>query len=179
MDFFDNENMSSNTETVSNLVETFIINYTKSEFLHRFESNTTEIIDYFRSFVKDISSDINEYNLKIVKKNVISSYNFISQVLEVKEDISISININYDNVATHYTGLKTETSILLNDVITNKITNLSDFRKEFNKLYSELQIYNQFKFLRPTLKELDGFITESNDYTGSIINWLSAPSNSK
>ncbi len=110
MDFFDNESSSSNTETVSNLVETFLINYTKSEFLHRFlnillyqgdfgtissESNTTEIIDYFRSFVKDISSDISEYNLKIVKKNVISSYNFIRQVLEVKEDISISININY------------------------------------------------------------------------------------
>ncbi len=39
-------------------------------------------------------------------------------------------------------------------------------------MYSELQIYNQFKFLRPTLKELDGFITDSNNYSGSIINWL-------
>lgn len=189
MDFYDNDNINSmsTTETISNLVETFIVNYTRSDFLHRFlniilyqgdfgtisaESNTTEIIDYFGSFIKDITSDISDYNLKIVKKNVIGSYNFIKQILEVKEDISVSININYDNVTTHYTGLKTETLILLNEVLENKITNLSDFRKEFNKLYSEIQIYNQFKYLRPTLKDLDHFIEESNDYSGSIVNWL-------
>jgi len=187
MDFFDNENTSSSPETVSNLVETFIINYTKPEFLHRFlnillyqgdfgtissESNTTEIIDYFKSFVKDITNDVKDYDLKIVKKNLLANYSFIDMILEIKEDISISININYDNVATHYTGLKTETAILLNDVIENRITNLSDFRKEFNTFYSELQIYNQFKFLRPTLKELDVFIQESNDYSGSVLNWL-------
>lgn len=183
MNFFETE---SKEETVSNLVEVFIINYTKNEFLHRFlnvllyqgdfgsisSENTTEIIEYFKQFVNDIINDIKNYDLKIIKKNILANYSFINMILEVKEDISISVNITYDNVLTHYTFLKTETSVLLNEIIENKITNLSDFRKEFNILYSELQIYNQFKFLRPTLKNLDSFIDESNHYNGSIVNWL-------
>lgn len=191
MDLFSDE---IHDEVSSNLIETFLTNYTRQDFLKRYvnvllyqgdfgtissDSNTTEIIEYFKEFVRDITSDIKNYNFKIVKKNVFDNYTFISNLLEIKEDSAISVGIGYDNVLVHYTGLKTETSILLNDVIENKIQNLTEFRKEFNFLYSEIQIFNQFKILRPSVTELDKFVSESNNYSGSIVNWLSAPSNSK
>lgn len=168
------------------LLKSFISNYTSETFFSEiisialypadFGSGSSlmrkeSIIDYIRSFLKDI--------VQMVQKNQFPNQNqikkqagMISSILTVRESAA---NINYDNIFQYIAPPDLAGKKLINTAIQNKITNLENFKENLNNVITTINLYTEVKSISSNFILYDCLIDSIEQSTaGSIFDSIKA-----
>lgn len=182
--------VAQNFTTLSNnsFYNSFLLNYTNNEFILNFfnvclyqsnfdviitSNNNTEILTYFKSFLKNISKDVKASadTLNIPVKNYLNTLYILQQILEIRGDISSRL-LSYDNILVHFPNSDPNIVKLFQEVSDNRYTTIQEFRTHLDKLIGEIKVYNETQVLKNIINQWYLLYNEVSEGNSSALTWL-------
>ena len=162
------------------LLKSFISNFTSETFFAEIVSlvlypadfgnsatlmKSDSIIDYFRSFLKDIVLTATKYNFSN-QIQIRRQTELISSILAVRE--STPFVVSYDNISQYINVPDLAAKKVLQTAISNKITSLDNFKEGLSTTINIINAYNEIKSIASNLLLYDYLIDSVDQNTQSI-----------
>lgn len=170
----------------TSIYDSLLVKYTNKDFLKKFInvciyqsdfnvaglSNNTEVIKYFRGFLKDLSDDVKTSNsINIQQKPLNNMIHIIRKILDIRED-SLGKLLTYDTVTKHFNTADIQCSKVLEDVKLNRIPNVQVFKSELEEITKNIQVYSEMKQVKLIFTEQDFLRSEMSKSDISPLNFL-------
>jgi len=173
-------NLPAKQVSQKSLLKSFISNFTSETFFSEIVSlalypadfgnngtlmKTDSIIDYFRSFLKDIVITATKYNFSN-QIQIRRQTELISSILAVRE--STPLVVSYDNISQYINVPDLAAKKVLNTAISNRIDSLEDFKEHLGVTINIINAYNEIKSIASNLLLYDYLIDSVDQNTQSI-----------
>ena len=135
-------------------------------------NKTADAMNLVKSFIRDCQKDLT--TLKTLNLpypiNLLKSYlNFAYQVLDLRKSLGDKL-ITYENLETHFVNLDITLQKVIQNIKTNSINNLDQFRNIFDKVMQTVQLANELRGIRKTLIDWDILLEEADSGNVPLLN---------
>lgn len=127
------------------------------------------IIDYIKSFLKDISKTVQLHNFSD-QQQVRNKVNLVSSILTVRENLLV----NYDNVFQYITPPDLATKKIINTSIQNRIKNIEEFKESLNTILMTINCYHEVKSVQGNLLLYEHLVNMVENSSHSIFDSIKA-----
>lgn len=175
------------TEYNTKLLSTFTSQYVHPDFMKQIvnvllyqtdlstahgSGRTADALKTIRTFLIETQKDVDRmHSVKLdYPTNFIKSLlRFTSRILELKSDLSGRL-LTYDNLDSHFSNLDIHLKKIIQDIKLNPISNISQFRGEFDKVMQTIQLASELRTMRKTLIDLDLLCDQAEKGKESLLN---------
>ena len=123
-----------------------------SEFNVVVQDNSNSILKLIFEFLKDLSKSCDNINVANIK-NVKSNINLVSRIITIR-DTHQSL-LSYDNIYNHFQNIELIHKKLIQNAITNKITDSNKFKKTIDEILGIIHAYDGLCVVSKSLIEFD------------------------
>lgn len=134
---------------------------------------SNDAVRMMKKFINDVRKDTTAMKLETTVSIEMqqSVFKFVYQLLNVREQVGARL-VTYDNIYSHFPNPNIIVRNMIENVCNSRLTNMDDFRRMFEDVSLQIQMYNELKCARGMMMNLDQFITDANDTNTNLITLL-------
>ena len=167
--------LSAPVQQQRSLLKSFIGNFTTDNFFSEIvavslypsdfgNGKTDSIVDYIRSFLKDITAITQKHNFSN-QQQVRKQAAMVASILTIRESGAV---VNYNNVFNYVSVPDLAAKKIINLAIQNKIETMDSFKENLNNVVNIINCYNEIKSISSNLLLYD-YLTDSVEQSSNSV----------
>lgn len=182
--------MSKQIEKRDRIVNTFISRFTDQSFLEAMANisiyhsdfgslnpsiKSSDAIRVMKQFLKHLQKDVTSMKIEhqFSDEMLKHAINFVYQLLQVREEAGSRL-ITYDNLHTHFPRPSILVQNMIENICSGRIKDMDEFRRMFENVSTNIQLYNELRQARTVLLDWDKFLHETQDPNASLISMINS-----